>query len=145
MIPGIVNLNRRPRYKVIKRKTRTSALINGNCNYALVYNKGEVVKAREDSLGIFTFKSKLSAESWIFSLAAYKDTAETFQYTDEIERYAYSLWKIIKVIPIGKGKEIHLVANDVDAETLHAFYELKEQVNFPPPSTICYKAVYVVE
>jgi hypothetical protein len=61
-------MNRKVRYKVVRKKGRGSAIVHGNSKYCLTYNPGAVVKALPNTLGIFVFKHKTYAQDWCNSL-----------------------------------------------------------------------------
>lgn len=124
---------RKVRYKVVKRRNRTSALVNGNSRYALRYPKGEDVFALEDTLGVFVFTNREYAESWLFNFDIHHENDELI---------------IVRVIPIGKGKFPRNIAYGVMTETLEEFYEDYSSAAFfntPPDKTICYPGVHVLD
>ena len=122
------------RYKVVKTKTRCSAMINGNSHFARKYQNGTIVTAEEGTIGILTFKTKRSAEIW----ASYFNGPNFFY---EIPRLT-----VIKVETIGKGKTINFVSIGITTEELEDYYnELTDTDNIAPDNTIAYPAVLVLE
>lgn len=123
------------RYKVIKRRTRKSALINGNSRFSLTYEKGRDVFAREDTLGVFVFTNRKSAEDWLWN----------FDIDHEEEELI-----LVRVIPIGRGKTPNSIASGVRTENLEYFYKDEEEgywtlFNTPPDQTLCYPGVHVLD
>ncbi len=125
------------RYKVVKRRSRCSAVINGNSKYALRYLPGSIVTARKETLGVMTFKNKIAAVNWM----------------DIINYNQYQTWEsqlnliVIRVETIGRGKAPRWIANDVTAEDLDNFYspESEYQSMLAIDNTLCYPAVKVLE
>lgn len=120
------------RYKVVKKNTRCSCIINGNSKYGLKYLPGQETHALPETLGIMTFRSKDAALMWAVGI------------------YTLDNFKVIEVIPMGKGTVPIFVAN---SKRIDMFYEnrkkyLKRHLRpylLPPDGTICYPAVYVVD
>jgi hypothetical protein len=120
------------RYKVIKGKSRNSAIINGNNKYALNYPPGADVYALPETIGVMTFRTHRSAAKWIRKCFPY--------YIDLI---------IIKVIPIGRG----YVPRDIPSPYKIKLYYKNPGTYFdawglwlhPPRNTICYPAVHVLK
>lgn len=119
------------RYKVVKRKTRTSALVNGNSTYALKYLSGTKVFARPETLGIMTFENKRYAEGWSRRMDCC---------------YIKSLM-VIKVETIGRGKIPQLICDNFSASALKRFYKKYDDFRtlYPPDGTTCYPGVRVLE
>jgi hypothetical protein len=121
------------KYKVVKRKTRMSAMINGNSKYARRYLDGEKVYAHENSLGILLFETLEAADRWV-------------SYWNEMEESQVDLI-ILKVIPIGRGKRIEWVSSRIDTEALDYFYSNKETTSLVqqvPRRTMAYPGVGVI-
>jgi len=116
---------RRPVWKVVK-KNRTSCFVE-RCRYQLTYKKGEIVKAREETLGIFCFKRKKDAENFI-----------DVNHSKNI---------IIKVEPIGRGKKAFLISR-LGYKNFKLFYsnDFANANTFQAPcGTICYPSIKVLE
>lgn len=121
------------KYKVVKRRSRMSAMINGNSKYARRYLDGEAVYAHGETFGIFVFETLGEAESW---------AAAWFQGYDECKDLI-----VLKVIPIGRGKKLSFIADGVDTETLDNFYGEPEEdrvYTYPPNRTMAYPGVHVL-
>ena len=128
------------RYKVVKTRTRMSAMINGRSRYALQYLKDTIVTALPETLGIMTFKTYRNADEWAWAM-------ERNNYDMWASLYGYNL-SIIKVEGIGRGKSPGLIASGVSTETIRQFYEDADDYceSFTPPyNTICYPQVRVLE
>ena len=123
------------RYKVVKKKSRKSAVINGNSHYALQYLEGTTVFALEDTLGIMTFTSKRSAE--------------IFAYHFENPWIESERMSVIMVETIGKGSCPPLISRKVKSEGLDVFYNFPDGYDYnaqtPPDNTMCYPGVKVLE
>ena len=117
------------RYKVVKKKTRMSCMVNGNSKYALQYLPETIVTAKEGTLGIMTFTSKYRAELFM---------------TIGFNGYDF---ECIKVEAIGRGTCPHEIANHTDTDSLEYFYDNPGTtwVGKPPLDTMCYPAVKVLE
>ena len=125
------------KYKVVKRKTRMSAMINGNSKYARRYLDGEKVYAHENSLGILLFETLEAADEW----ASYWNEMGESQGEPQVDLI------ILKVIPIGRGKRIEWVSSRIDTEALDYFYSNKEttsMVQQSPRRTMAYPGVEVI-
>lgn len=125
------------RYKVVKRKTRCSAIINGNSRYARRYLPGIITVAEEGTLGIMTFRIKTAAEEW-----AHHFNNQSWTYNDQPKLM------VIKVEGIGRGYVPITVATDFTTDALDDFYSSDYDSGYPfssPDDTICYKAVRVLE
>jgi len=123
----------KPKFKVIKRKSRRSAMVHGNSPYAKRYIEGERVWADENTLGILVFKDRCSAEVWVEGWRDAKDLI------------------VVAVKPLGRGKTVKLVANDITTEALDMFYRSYEDLDSfgvssqPPVNTMAYPGVLVLE
>ena len=126
------------RYKVVKSRTRNSAIINGNSHYARKYLPGTIVVAEEGTLGIMTFESKISAEKW----------ADNFNFRNWRNGHNIRM-KVIQVEGIGRGHSPVWLANGLKTEDLDLFYNPEVEVwttnNIAPDDTICYKSIRVLE
>ena len=129
------------RFKVVKRRTRMSAIINGNSSYARRYIAGQEVYAPEGTLGIFVFKNKTDAWQWADCWIRYKNGHWWYE-KDLI---------VIPVLPIGRGKEILYASLHVDSDRLADFYRTpdSERPNLMfaevPDKTMAFPGVYVLE
>lgn len=125
----------RIKYKVVKRKSRMSAMINGNSKYARRYLDGDSVHAHGGTVGILVFETLTAAECWagVWNEPTYSNVAK-----DLI---------VLKVIPIGRGKRINFLAEGIDTEALDHFYHgnhsfLQSQC---PERTMAYPGVHVLD
>jgi len=120
------------KYKVVKRKSRMSAMINGNSKYARRYLDGEKVYAHGNSLGILLFETLEAADDWASYWHRVKEAKVDFI--------------ILKVIPIGRGKRIEWVSSGIDTEDLDYFYSNKETTFriMAPRRTMAYPGVEVI-
>lgn len=108
-------------YKVVKRKTRYSCMLNGRtCKLALKYEKGTIVKAPEYTLGIFCFNTF--------------DNAHRFAADENC--------KILEVEPIGKGKRWRFIYSYYQLIT--SYQNKKTRTLHVPEGTICFPAVKVL-
>jgi len=123
---------RKVRYKVVKRRTRNSAVINGNSRYSIKYEKGADVFAREETLGVFVFTNRRAAESWAWYI-------DRDHEDDEII--------ILRVLPIGKGKTPQRISPSIDTDVLNLFYNDEDYhyMNVPHDYTLCYPGVHVLD
>ena len=112
-------------YKVVDRY-RNSYMVEST-DYSRVYLFDQVVKAKFGTLGIFTFDTKKRAQDFKIN-------------TPEM--------KIIKVEGIGQGqrpKQISLACNSkLQLDDFYAGNYCRGTVP-PPPGTVCYPAVKVLE
>lgn len=131
------------RYKVVKRKTRMSALINGHSQYALRYLPGSIVVALPETVGIMTFRTKSAAIEW-----AKEMRLKHWPYVYPIQESNYrEHFKIIKVEPLSRGRKSLLIASNIDSKSINSFYNDSAYYNSitPPENTICYQSVKVLE
>lgn len=119
------------KYKVVKRKTRTSAILHGNSKYAKRYPKGESVYAGTNTMGILIFKTLKAARFW----------ANQWIY------YTNSDLIILKVIPLGRGKTVKFISIDLSTEGLDNFYNNDEysSMGSAPNDTMAYPGVQVLD
>jgi len=122
---------RKPIWKIIKKHTRSSAVLSPYSRYAIKYPKGEIVKAPADSLGIFCFKTQKRAKEFI-------------------RPHAHKNYLFIKVEPIGRGvspKKINTLyfRLDLQGQLIPGWTLSKNNTENPPEGTICYPAVKVLE
>lgn len=97
--------------------------------YRKNYIKGEVVRATKGTLGIMTFNTYENARRFMIDAG---------------------ICKILKVLPIGKGKVVDCICDFYSEEWLDKFYENSSDFSYlgtthVPEGTICYKAVKVIE
>ncbi len=100
------------RYKVIKRKSRCSAVVNGNSRYALKYIPGITVLALEGTLGVMVFKTITPAKKFAANLNSY-----SYEWTDKPPRYI-----VVRVATYGKGKFIYEIAYDYTTQGISNYY-----------------------
>jgi len=125
------------RWKVVKNNTNKSALIDSRSPFCLTYTPGENVFAKEDTLGVMVFKTKANAEIWMGCISMQK----------------YKQVKLIKVIPIGKGKTPEKISSKIKTHSLRSFYNDLDKygmgntwsTNEPLSDSICYPGVHVLE
>ena len=124
------------RYKVVKKRNRYSAIVNGNCKYALKYLPGTIVESVEGTMGIFVFKHKTYAENWCSDL-------NSRYWTDD-------KYMVIEVEPLVKGSLTVMACGGVTADKLDRYYNTSpDSFNYPniseiPDDTYCHKAVRVL-
>jgi len=121
-------------YKVIKRRTRMSAIINGRSKYGRLYKKGETVYAESHTLGIMCFKTQEEAENFARDLSGWN-----YHHTKN--------FKVVRVKPIGKGKKINYISKFLTTNSLDTFYsDVRESVMATAPNgTFGYNGVVVVD
>jgi hypothetical protein len=124
------------KYKVVKRRSRKSAMINGNSKYALEYQDGWTVYADAKTLGVLVFETAHAAAEWAWIW----NTDNGFRETRDLI--------VLKVIPVGRGKRINWVANGILTETLDEFYRDGGIESGPcidtPHKTMAYPGVEVI-
>ncbi len=123
------------RYKVVKQN-RISAMVNGNSKYALHYNDGEDVYAREDTLGVIVFGTLKDANAWVWVWN------ESNWYRDKKDLI------ILEVLPLGRGKNIISLSAEPFTEALDKFYRRKLYQGWltqeSPEGSMAFPGVYVV-
>ena len=120
------------KYKVVKRRTRMSAMINGNSKYAIKYLDGARSYADENTLGIFVFETLAAAESWANAWwSGYDDGKDLI---------------ILMVLPIGRGKRVTWIAEGIESDTLDDFYnDYENSLHVEAPDrTMAYPGVDVL-
>lgn len=124
------------RYKVVKVRTRYSAIVNGNSKYALRYTRGSVVKAPEGTMGIFVFKSQRDAYKWCVMLNSVDPWRDAWRFI------------VIKVLPLSRGKKVNFVHGGVSTESLDNFYIERDgsEMHFAsaPDGTYAHQSVRVL-
>jgi len=125
------------RYKVVKRNSRTSAVINGNSPYVLRYIPGTTITARKETLGIMVFATKFRAQEFAGNLNL---------------SYWRDRFSVIKVEAIGRGKYPSEICKSWNTAQLRSFYsddlidsDLFFNSTHPPEGTMCYSSVMVLE
>ena len=118
-------------FKVINEK-RESIFASQDDGYKLKYLKSFEVKGLPGTLGIFCFKRKIDALNFM-GVAS----------TNHNHSIAYL---IIRVVPLGRGNRPKKIADKLNKEMFDCFYNDKEYCSIePPPGTICYPSVLVLE
>ena len=129
-----------PRWKVIKKKSRRSAVINGNSKYSLQYIPGKKVFAPPNTLGIFVFTSEYEARKWVTAIQLHS------WFYDYYTIKKKSL-KIIKVFPIGRGVSPTRISRTPKSEDLKYFYNSDDGffggTERIPDGTLLYRGVYI--
>ena len=129
------------RFKVVKRRTRMSAIINGNSSYARRYVAGQEVYATPGTLGIFVFKNKTAAWDWADCWVRRRNGYWWYE-KDLI---------VIPVLPIGRGSNIEHASLHVDSDRLADFYRTPDSERSSlvyaevPDRTMAFPGVYVLE
>ncbi len=129
--------DRKPRFKVVKRKSRCSAVIHGGSKYGLKYLPETYVYAPEGTLGIFTFKSEYSAKQWTMMWSVFHT------FSDEVTKDLI----VIPVIPLSRGKAVRHCSQYVDTEGLDEFYDDMTYCGAcaeTPSDTFAYPGVFVL-
>ena len=127
------------RWKVVTQ-TRKSCYVD-NAQYSLLYPKGIIVTALENTLGIMTFKRKKDADDFTKSFKRWLNISHNSTF---IER----TYEIIRVWGIGRGKVPKRVSTWTTALGLAEFYMYSDNPIAgcaPPSGTICYKQVKVLD
>ena len=119
----------KPKYKVVKRRSRMSAMINGNSKYSLQYYDGDSVYANENTLGVFVFETLKGAEQWMWHWNDGREDKDLI---------------ILKVFPVGRGKKLRFIAESIDTEALDMFYHGEKIMNTAPDRTMAYPGVFVI-
>lgn len=123
------------RFKVVKRKTRKSAIVNGNSEFALTYLPGIVVTAKPETMGIMTFTRYFEARKWV-----------TYLHKSNYVQFTRDALMIIKVLTIGHGYEPEHISYSSSAGSLREYYNGKNMhPAIPPYGTICYSSVKVLD
>lgn len=96
-------MNKRVLYKIVDKDDLGSLSVNSRSKYHLTYEKGKIVKASEETLGIFCFKTRKNAEYYLLSDC-----------------------KIIRVKPLGIVEKVKYIC--CDTSKLSSFYKLKNPI-----------------
>ena len=123
------------RYKVVKKRSRCSAVVDGNSPYGLKYLPGTKVTAKEGTFGIMTFVEKYQANSFAYHLG--------WSNIHEREKCI-----VITVETIGRGKYPKIISSMTETINLDSFYKddnYWKRETVPPDGTMCYPAVKVLE
>ena len=116
------------RYKIVREEDRKSYMAHCMGRYGRTYNKGDIVYAHPDSLGIFCFKRKGDAELWMQT----------------------GLWAkgkiIIRVEAFGRGRTPKRASAFVGESILDSFYGGSNYSTCDvAEGTICYDKVKVLD
>ena len=121
------------KYKVVSATNKSAVLYYQN-KYCLEYEIGEITEAIEGTLGIMVFDTVADAVNFMNMVLC------------------SSRYKILRVIPKGRGKRPKEIARSIGTWDLEGFYyrymnsddpTLVWSVTAPPLGTICYPAVLV--
>jgi len=123
---------RKVKFKVVRKDgvLRVSAFASGL--YALKYPKNTIVRAMPGTLGVAVFRRRSEAKKFCEGRC---------------------FFEIVRVLPIGRGRNVKEVCRDQSMYMLDMFYG-SEEINSscydltpmaPPPGTIFYPAVEVLE
>ena len=129
------------RYKVVKQELYSGYSCYATGDYQLEYKKNTVITAKKGTLGIAVFERRYQAEDFIIKKRFRSDT------------------RIIRVIPIGRGKRYPFVCESQDTFNLDIFYNrygdtldillkcasISAHTMKSPPGTIFYRQVKVLE
>ncbi len=130
-------MNTKVRYKVVK-KSRYSAIVNGNSKYALRYLPGLEIHALPNTLGIFLFKHKYQADNWC-DVLNYK-TFSYYPYGDNCT--------VIEVLPLERGRAVNCIpAVWTDTDALDTYYENEKDFSrfgYTPDGTYTHMSVRVL-
>jgi len=126
---------RRVKFKVVRKigERRFSAYVRGA--YRLNYSKDAIVRAKEGALGVAVFGRK--------------EEAKTF-----CDRRSF--FKIVRVLPVGRGRTVKVISNNQSDRLLDIFYRYIAKYQgiprssilipmAPPRGTMFYPAVEVLE
>jgi len=125
------NIKENYKWKVIKYKSRNSAVINGRSRYSRKYIKGKKVYASKGTLGIMVFTTKKAAE----------------EFANNFNKWLTPKLIVIRVKPIGIEKNIHHISRNMTTFDLDNFYSSNKhtEVVIPPNNTMGYSGVLVVD
>jgi len=131
---------RKHKYKVIKKKSRMSAVINGRSKYARKYIKGEITYALEGTLGIMVFITRRDAQSFINNLNV--EVSNKYGLIKSSGPYI-----IVRVLSIGRGQTVKTISGNIQTYNLDLFYShlFFTPTSQPPPDTMGYPGVFVVD
>jgi hypothetical protein len=117
-------------YKVVKKRTRYSAVINGSSKYAIKYDKGKEVNARPETFGIMAFTD--------------------LEHAEEFRRWGIGFHnlKTIKIKPTSKVKTIGKICKvwGNTSAILNSFYKKqgKKKMQAPPHGTVVCESAIVL-
>jgi len=120
---------RKVKFKVVNVGSGgTRYSVYASAKYRRMYSRGTIVITEKETLGIFVFQTRKQAEIFISN-----------SYLTRL--------RIIRVSPIGRGKTVDAICYSVSSNALDAFYEKLYSFDKiePPPGTILYPAVEVLE
>ena len=118
-----------PKYKVVNLDRKSIVTANFD-KYSLHYKTGDIVKAKENTLGIFCFKTKKEAVTYI---------------NKDFNPLLDNRYLLVKVLPLKKGKEPKVVADAFNQECIQEFYDNGKWNTPPQKGTICYPEVLVLD
>lgn len=117
------------KYKVVTTNRR-SIVTSKFDKYSLEYFKGNIVFSKKDTIGIFCFKTK--------------EDAVTYMEKD-FNPLLDDDYLIIKVLPLQKGVIPKYVADAHTQNCIEEFYNNGMFKTFPQKGTICYPKILVIE
>jgi len=121
------------KYKVVKRRSRMSAMVNGNSKYSLQYYDDDMVYADGNTLGIFVFETLGAADVW----ASQWNDGSGLQIGKDLI--------VLEVVPLGRGKRLNFVAERPESDTLDLFYNQANVITqVAPERTMAYPGVRVI-
>ncbi len=127
---------RKYKYKVVKAKSRASAMLSWNSPFSIKYIPLQNAVAKEGTLGIFVFNTRFEAEQWAEAWGTYSTGCEAIKLI------------VLKVLPIGRGKTAKMISPDVTSKGLRGFYNDVDPLYILGRSmenTMVYPGVFVVE
>ncbi len=113
---------RRPVFKIVKYN---KSMFEHRKGYNLRYIQGGITTAREDTLGVFCFKTKKQAKNFLKTVTAYEK-------------------RILRVLPIGRGKTPKYICGYGGLLYFYSKKSCVSDMSSPPKGTICYPAVEVL-
>jgi len=122
---------RKVKFKVVDfyKSKRCSLYARGN--YRLIYSEGTIVRARKGTLGVAVFETRKQA----------------------VDCHDSNFHKIIRVVPIGRGRTVDTISRDLNPSSFNDFYVCMKKGYYtfdvetmkPPSGTVFYPAVKVLE
>ena len=125
----------KPKWKIVDQNRR-SIHPTKNSKYSKKYIKGKIVKSQPGSFGLFCFKHKHQAVTFLNLFSDYEN------------------YKIIKVLPLIKGKTQNRVFLTKNLKRSYdQYFKMKNKIysncgvflGGPPEGTICYDKIKVLE
>ena len=108
------------RYKVVNTD-RTSCFVGWGtdpCKYTLTYKKGEIIDTYPGTIGIFVFKKRKDAKTFMNFNKVHKGLFK--------ENHKYYNWMIIKVLGIGKGHPMPIRPTNFDNHSIRLLGSYKD-------------------